>query len=755
MRITATTKTKIILMVILIIIGSVMITAATYEIRMAVDAHSWDKRAAEVIKSELSYRSGDDGGWYASIRCVFKDSGKEFPLRRMAYAGINDGGSGKGGARNQVRDYPVGKTFFVYVCPDDEAKIIVRQRYSFPEMRVIQSVGAGSIVFAFSLLFLVKTKRPDEKKSPAEKERQDQPWLRKKKWADGRIKCMSNVTIWVIGVFALVWNAVSWGVVLSAWDQVFDPAAKKGLAALIFPAVGLLLIVAWIYQIARHLKFGSSFFQMASVPGVIGGRLEGVVYVSKHIEPRDGFKVTFTCSKRVTSGSGENSSTHTHVMHQEEMVIARELLETDYSQSVIPVLFAVPFSPSLQSGSPEPKTTISWILTVTADLPGTDYNARFEVPVFLTEESSQDFKLDTSALEGYLKKMTPDELLREQRISHRTDMDREIFFFPMFRTLGTGLGLSFFSAGFSGAAVFLLKEGPWPMAIIFGLVGWFIFMWAMDVLFWSCRAEMQRDGIKLNYGLCRLNRVKLPYEAVDDVVIKRGMQSGETLYHSVIFKIKDGRKSEIPVGKRIRNRQVAQKLVDMYQNSLLQEGKTFSSGREFTRAGQHWSLWKQRVLVWGLFVASSLAFVSLKVAPTTLINQMNMLGSKMSMDQNGDKLRIKAFIDDRDFLKIRGSELWYEHISGSLPGKWAKNNHVTHINGKEWMPKWNKKVSDPFKNLTPGLPVKEHVNVKVLKVENGQAVVVEQPSLENEYTLTLKLEELAGGAHWMELTIGW
>ena len=537
MALSATIKTKIIVMIILIIVGSVMIGAAMYEIHMAVEAQSWEKREAEVISSEMKHRSGDNGGWYSSIMCVFTKSRSEFRLGRISYAGISVGGNGKSRAEDKVREYPVGKKFSVYVCPEDESQMIVEQRYSFTAMRVIESIGSLIIVFAFSLLFLIKTKRKTDKKSPAAKKLRDQPWTQKKKWADGRIKCMAKLGIWVFGIFALIWNATSWYVMISAWDQVFDPAEKKGLIALVFPAVGAILMIVVLLQICRYMKFGNSIFQMSSVPGVIGGKLEGVVYLSKHIEPKEGFKIALTCIKRVTSGNGKNRSTHDHVMHQEEMIIARELSETDYTQTAIPILFAIPFSKSLESGHPNAKTSVSWILTVKAKLSGADYNARFEVPVFHTEESSSDFKLDTSSLAGYVAEIDPDETLSEQRITHKVDREKETFFFPMFRTFGTGLGVTIGSFLFLGGAVFLLKEGPWGMAIVFGLAGWFILVWGMDVLFWSSRVEMLRDGIKVQYGLFRLNRVELPYEAISNVRIQRGMQSGETLYHTVVFKI--------------------------------------------------------------------------------------------------------------------------------------------------------------------------------------------------------------------------
>ncbi len=56
---------------------------------------------------------------------------------------------------------------------------------------------------------------------------------------------------------------------------------------------------------------------------------------------------------------------------------------------------------------------------------------------------------------------------------------------------------------------------------------------------------MRKDGIRLSYGMFGLNRCELPYEAVSDVVIKKGMQSGETLYHSIAFLIEATVKSGI------------------------------------------------------------------------------------------------------------------------------------------------------------------------------------------------------------------
>ena len=439
----------------------------------------------------------------------------------------------------------------------------------------------------------------------------DSPWLWKKGWAEGNIKCMSTAGIWVIGIFALIWNLVSAPILLVAKDQVFDPNHKEGLFALIFPAVGVILIIVWLVQVARHRKFGDSWFKMASLPGVIGGKLAGVVHISKHVDPPAGFKLSLTCIKSVTTGSGKSQSTHKHVVHQEEMAIAHELLASDYLQTAIPILFGIPYN-TPESGNQGPRVNVYWVLTVTASLPGADYNARFDVPVFKTAESAPDFKLDASALTGYVADVSPEDQLREHKITHRITSDSATFFFPMMRNPGIAFGLALGSAGWLATVIFLFKDpGGWPMGIIFALVGPFIWHWSLDLLFWSSRIEMRKGGIRLRYGMFGLNRCELPYEAVSDVVIKKGMQSGETLYHSIAFLIENGKKKKIYVGKRIRNRKVAEMLVDMYKQAIASSGREYRSGRDILRGGQHWFM-GQTLLTRALFLGLVIFLVSLK-----------------------------------------------------------------------------------------------------------------------------------------------
>lgn len=373
----------------------------------------------------------------------------------------------------------------------------------------------------------------------------DQPWLWKKDWATGRIKCLSTAGLWVMGVFAFFWNAISAPILILGRDQVFDPHNRAALLALLFPAIGLLMIIYWLLLLVRHRRFGDSYFQMASVPGVIGGKLAGAVLVAKHIQPPAGFTVALTCIRTITTGSGEDSSTSKEILHQEEMVVSRELLEKDNTRTAIPILFGIPYC-AVPTGDSGPRESVSWLLSVNAKLQGPDYDVQFDVPVYRTEESSPDFKLDTSVLAGHVAEANPDDQLKSQKILHTMTPEKEMFFAPMFRSPGPAIGLSLMGAVWFGIVVVLFRcSAPLVMGIVFFLFGLIIWHWMLDLLFWSARVEISRNGIRIAYGMFRLNRCELPLGAITDVRTEKGMQSGNTLFYSVVMTVTGGKKKKL------------------------------------------------------------------------------------------------------------------------------------------------------------------------------------------------------------------
>jgi len=128
-----------------------------------------------------------------------------------------------------------------------------------------------------------------------------------------------------------------------------------------------------------------------------------------------------------------------------------------------------------------------------------------------------------------------------------------------------------------------------------------------------------------------------------------------------------------------------------------------------------------------------------------------------------DGLHIRAFIDGRDAIKIKGVELWYEHHAWDLPGKWwdrsgnIKHDEPTYINGTAWKPQWQERVSKPYR-LEQAVPLRETNNlIKLTKIAGrGSVSIAEKPQQANDYTLSILLDDSRySRAQWYEFVIQW
>jgi hypothetical protein len=212
------------------------------------------------------------------------------------------------------------------------------------------------------------------------------PWLWREEWATGRITDGGKVAAGFFGLFAFVWNIFTVpmaGLVLSQNDYREEPAV---LLVLLFPAAGILLLGMAIYAALQQRKFGQSVFVMASNPGVIGRYLRGTIETRLKEPPPEGAALSLVCINRVTSGSGKNRSTTERVKWQDSIELEPAALTAGMEGLTIPVKFEIP--PDLpRTDDSNSDNQILWRLHVSAELPGIDFSANFEVPVYDTGEA--------------------------------------------------------------------------------------------------------------------------------------------------------------------------------------------------------------------------------------------------------------------------------------------------------------------------------------------------------------------------------
>ena len=128
----------------------------------------------------------------------------------------------------------------------------------------------------------------------------------------------------------------------------------------------------------------------------------------------------------------------------------------------------------------------------------------------------------------------------------------------------------------------------------------------------------------------------------------------------------------------------------------------------------------------------------------------------LSTAQTKHVITIKAFIDDKDNLKIQGNKVWWEHVTGTFPGDPKGGNQPTFINGIAWRPQWDGSNSIPFEPLAPAFRPKHPEQVTLTKLSGrGDAAISELPTPANNGTLSVYFNDEEGGADWYEVRILW
>lgn len=126
-------------------------------------------------------------------------------------------------------------------------------------------------------------------------------------------------------------------------------------------------------------------------------------------------------------------------------------------------------------------------------------------------------------------------------------------------------------------------------------------------------------------------------------------------------------------------------------------------------------------------------------------------------------IKIRAFIDGRDQMIIKGSTVQWLHYTYAAPGRLSFQNFPTYLNDVAWFPDWpdipnaenrQKCYSSVFTDLNPALPSStEFYNLTKISGTGGM-FIAQQPRDTNEYTLIIEFDDaIPVGAQWYETII--
>jgi hypothetical protein len=397
----------------------------------------------------------------------------------------------------------------------------------------------------------------------------DQPWLWRSDWASGRISDAGRGAMWGSVLFAGLWNLISFPVGFFGVREALQLGNKAGFVALLFPLVGTGLLVWALRNTLRFRRYGISVLELSTIPASIGNSLAGQVRTSSLIRPDDGFEQVLSCIHRVTTGSGENSSTSETILWQEEKRVRGELSRDAAGMSVrVPVSFSIP-ADARGTDFSNFRDQIVWRLQLSASVPGVDFQSVFEVPVFHTAAS------ESSMAPAAQPASTGPELLAadyrqpaDSRIAvNRNRRGLEITL-PAARNPGVALGSVVFTLLWCGIVAALIRfHAPLLFPIVFGGFALLLIYGTLQLCLTVTRVNIDQGSIVIAEGyLYPGGERKIVSSDVSDIGTKISMQAGSHPYYDVVVKRRDGKQTS--AGRWIRNKREAEWLAFLMKQEL-------------------------------------------------------------------------------------------------------------------------------------------------------------------------------------------
>ncbi|MCO6401142.1 MAG: DUF3592 domain-containing protein [Verrucomicrobia bacterium] len=379
--------------VILIVAGVFAVRFAIRVEKQSAAMQSWTPVFAHIRTANLERVVKKKGTRFRVVaRYEYEVDGQSYEGSRVSVVTSSDAAGGWNerqyhllkGAMDQ------GGGFKVFVNPANPMESVL-----FPEVRRSDVFGpmligaifvvAGTVLFLVGVISFIRGK-PERRLA---REYPDEPWRWRADWSEGVIRAGNRTSAITLLVFSLIWLVMSGTFLFVARGD-----APFGAMAMLsgFVLLGILLLVWAIRAMRIASKYGAALFHMASVPGVMGGSLSGVVSLPAFVHPYEAYHTELVCQRRVRRGK----HTSTDTLWRATRLLDATKLPSRVDGLEVPILFAIPM------GHPASGGNVSWLLSVKAKQPGVDLSVHFAVPVFQTAESSESFVLDESGIQSFV-----------------------------------------------------------------------------------------------------------------------------------------------------------------------------------------------------------------------------------------------------------------------------------------------------------------------------------------------------------------
>ncbi|TWT96817.1 hypothetical protein Pla108_25910 [Botrimarina colliarenosi] len=503
--------------------GVWMAWSLTSMLWLAWASSSWEAVPATITHVELE-KSGDEGSQKVLAEYQYRYAGQAYESDRVGLSPMADNISSH---HRKLYDkwraaWKAEKTVPCYVDPRDPTQSLLDRQlrmvtvvFHLPFVLCFNAIGFGLITGAVYTVWKSTAKASGPTGEDADGS--EASLSAGEDWGDGVIRSSRKAFFFAAG-FAAFWNSLCWPMaVLFLSSEKAKPWWVYPIV-LGFPVIGVALAV-WAVRLGlAWRKYGESTLRLATVPGVVGGKLTGVLIAPAAVADAGVVRLTLTCTRE--EGSGEDAKTV--LVWQDEREIGRLLDDAEPGRVGVPIVFTIPsHAPPTNDAK-----SIAWTLRAKAPLRGIDYDASFEVPVARTAASQQGVDVGLEPLSEYEVDRPLDSLLADEGIVAEPLAERGAvrYFARSARSLTLALTITFFLLLFGGVAIGLLVGGEWIGGSAFGVFSLILLYATFDT--WLAESELivTRDEWRVRSGWRGFPRKgrKFQTKHVRDVFLQTG-----------------------------------------------------------------------------------------------------------------------------------------------------------------------------------------------------------------------------------------
>lgn len=325
----------------------------------------------------------------------------------------------------------------------------------------------------------------------------DQPWMWRDDWANGAIRDTNKQNTIGLWVLAIIWNAISFPIAFVAAPQVADENKWMVMLVLLFPFAGVIMLISAIYQTLRSMKFGTSVCHLERVPIVPGRLFRGDVQLNSDAEPGGGYRLRIMLINAVSTRTGKNRSTSERLLWDAETVVTSSAAMRSPMGTRVPFQFATPPDAHPADDSDSCNRYL-WRLSATAELPGVDYSAQFELPVFLSGAMA-----DGSEFAMFEQRHRADAARQAIAPAAGVEISRlpgggEQFRINAKRKFSSNLGSLMFLIIWNAAIAAMIHfDAPWGFPAVFIVIDLLLIAASIDYFFGRSTVSVNATGVQV------------------------------------------------------------------------------------------------------------------------------------------------------------------------------------------------------------------------------------------------------------------